>query len=108
MGGLLKKNNIIIGLLKNMLRKNIYYAQEGFKVFDEHSFKVKLNISGFDQELIKEAFEELSSNKKWHNSNNEQYYMADISSVSLNDETAIFLMQKSKLIELRDSILKSK
>ncbi len=42
MSNFLSTDNIIVGLLKNMLRKNISFHQEGFMVKDEISFKIKL------------------------------------------------------------------
>ncbi len=50
---------------------------------------------------------ELNSNKKWFNTNGNHYWLADINNIDIIDsgEIVYFDMQKSKLIELRDSIL---
>jgi len=53
-------DNIIVGLLKNMLRKNVGYGREGFMVYDNYFFIVELDSSGFEEELILSALEELT------------------------------------------------
>lgn len=106
----LKDNNIIIGLLKNMIRKNTFYSSEGFKAFDEFFFEVELDVSGFEEDLIQKGIEDLSSNSKWHTINEAFVYSADITAVSLNctDEKLKFNILKQKLIEFRDLILREK
>ena len=103
----LKADNIIVGLLKNFLRKNITHGKEFFILKNKHSFKVELDVSGFDEDLITESLEELHSNLEWLNIGNEHVLLADINNVEYNvlEEMVSFTMPKEKLIKLRDSII---
>lgn len=106
----LKNDNIIVGLLKNMIRKNTFYPSEGFKVFDNFYFEVELDVSGFDEKLILNGIETLSSKSKWHKLNGAKVLSADITAVSLNcsDEKLKFHIIKQKLIEFRNLVLNEK
>ena len=106
----LKDNNVIVGLLKNMIRKNISYHSEGFKVFDNFFFEVELDVSGFKEDLIEKGIEDLCSNSKWHTVNEADVYSADITAVRINctDEKLKFHILKQKLIEFRDLVLGEK
>ncbi|QXP68960.1 hypothetical protein H0I29_09905 [Polaribacter sp. R2A056_3_33] len=105
-----KNDNIIVGLLKNMIRKNITYQSEGFKVFDDFFFEVELDVSGFEEDLIEKGIEDLCSNSKWHKLNGANVLSADITCPRL-DYTAQklkFHILKQKLIEFRDLVLNEK
>ncbi|MCI2228292.1 hypothetical protein MC378_03865 [Polaribacter sp. MSW13] len=106
----LKSDNIIVGLLKNMIRKNTFYHSEGFKVFDNFFFVVELDVSGFEEELILNGIEDLSSNSKWYKINGANILSADITAVRLNCtvEKLKFHIIKQKLIEFRDLVLGEK
>lgn len=106
----LKDNNVIVGLLKNMIRKNFSNHKEGFKVYDNFYFAVELDVSGFEQDLIEKGIEDLSDNKIWHKINGASVLSGDINNASLNctSEKLIFLVIKQKLIEFRDLVLKEK
>ena len=104
----MKKENIITGLFKNLLRKNITCGREGFKVFDKDFFVVNLDVSGFDSKLIKSALVELLSDPEWIKLTNREELISDIKEVNYNydEELVNFLILKDNLIELRDSIIK--
>ena len=106
----LKNDNIIVGLLKNMIRKNTFYQSEGFKVFDNFFFEVELDVSGFDEDLIEKGIEDLSDKSRWHTINGANILSADITAVRLNctDEKLKFHIIKQKLIEFRDLVLGEK
>lgn len=105
-----KNDNIIVGLLKNMIRKNTTYQAEGFKVFDDFFLEVELDVSGFEEDLIEKGIEDLCSNSKWHTINGANILSADITAVRLNctDEKLKFHIIKQKLIEFRDLVLNEK
>lgn len=105
-----KNDNIIVGLLKNMIRKNITHHSEGFKVFDDFFFEVELDVSGFEEELIEKGVEELSCNSKWHKINEAEIYSGDITAVTINctNEKLKFHILKQRLIEFRDLVLREK
>ena len=106
----LKNDNIIVGLLKNMIRKNNSYHSEGFKVFDNFFFVVELDVSGFEEELILNGIEDLCTNSKWHTIKGTDILSADITAVRLNctDKKLKFHIIKQKLIEFRDLVLGEK
>lgn len=106
----LKDDNIIVGLLKNLIKKNTFYQSEGFKVFDEYFFEFELDVSGFDEELIIKGLEELSSNSKWYQINNAEVLSSEISSPSYNltDQKVKFRILKENLIKFRDLALKER
>ena len=106
----LKNDNIIVGLLKNMIRKNNSYHSEGFKVFDNFFFEVELDVSGFEENLIEKGIEDLCDNSKWHTINGANVLSADITAVRINctDEKLKFHILKQKLIEFRDLVLGEK
>jgi hypothetical protein len=106
----LKNDNIIVGLLKNMIRKNTFNQPESFQEFDDFFFAVKLDVSGLEEELILKGIEELSSNSKWNQINEAFIYSADISCASLNntDKKLLFHVLKENLIEFRDLVLSEK
>ncbi|OAD42954.1 hypothetical protein [Polaribacter atrinae] len=106
----LKDSNVIVGLLKNMIRKNTANHSEGFKVFDNFFFVVELDVSGFEEGLIEKGVEDLCSNSKWHKINEADVYSADITAVSINciDQKLKFHILKQKLIEFRDLVLNEK
>ena len=102
-------DNIIVGLLKNMLRKNTIYGNEGFIVYDKNFFQVELNASGFNEELIFEAIVELTQNsQKFYRDG--ILFSSQIQNIIYNhdEELVSFNIEKEKLIILRDSILKNK
>ena len=105
-----KDNNVIVGLLKNMIRKNTTYHSEGFKVFDNFFFVVELDVSGFEEGLIEKGVEELSDNPKWHLINGAHVLSPDITTVRINctDEKLKFHILKQKLIEFRNLVLGEK
>jgi len=99
-------DNIIVGLLKNMLLKNTAYTNEGFEVYDEDFFKVKLDVSGFSEDLISKALKEISfSNQKFYKDG--KLFFCQIWGVEYNlcDELVSFNIEKEKLLFLRDSVL---
>ena len=106
----LKDSNIIVGLLKQMIRKNTPYPSEELKEFDNFFFEVELDVSGFKEDLIEKGIEDLCSNSKWHTINEAVVYSADITAVSLNctDEKLKFHILKQKLIEFRNLVLGEK
>ncbi len=102
--------NIITGLFKNLLKKNQTYGKEGFKVFDKHFFIVELDVSGFDYQLIKEALTNLASNPEWHHYESGTFILTSNITVyesNIDDKSVKFLIEKEKLIKLRDSLIKS-
>jgi hypothetical protein len=106
----LKDSNVIVGLLKNMIRKNTANHSEGFKIFDNFFFVVELDVSGFEEGLIEKGVEELCSNPKWHSINGANVLSADITAVRINctDQKLKFNIIKQKLIEFRDLVLNKK
>ena len=102
-----KINNTIIGLLKNMLRKNETFHKEGFIEHDDVFFKVVLDISGFPVEIIMDNLTELSQNDRaWHKTKGGEHLSGDIEcpSVNLDTEVAEFYMRKPVLINIRNSV----
>ena len=93
-----------------MIRKNISYHKEGFKVYDNFYFVVELDVAGFEQKLIEKGIKELSDKKIWHKIDESLVLSGDINQASLNytDEKLIFLVIKQKLIEFRDLVLREK
>lgn len=106
----LHKQNIIIGLLRNLLKKNNTAGKEYFTSLNENFFQIALDVSGFDQELIINSLEELSKNLRWLPIGNDHLLVADINRVEYDedDEMVTFTMLNEKFIELRDSILKNR
>lgn len=106
----LKNDNIIVGLLKNLLKKNTFYHSEGFKVFDEYFFEFELDVSGFEEELIKKGIEELCANPKWHRIKKSSILSSEISNPSYNvaNQKVQFHILKEDLIKFRDLTLKDK
>jgi len=102
-----KNDNIIVGLLKNMIKKSITPHSKEFKAFDDFFFEVELNISGFEEDLIEKGIEELSDNPKWHLINGAHVLSPDITAVRINctDEKLKFHILKQKLIEFRNLVL---
>ncbi|WP_417886685.1 hypothetical protein [Zunongwangia sp.] len=105
-----KNNNIIIGLLKHSIKKNTFYHSEGFKIHDHNFFIYELDVSGFDEELIKKGTEELCSNSKWYKIGNERVYSAFINYPEYNVTTQKLKFQilKVNLIKFRDLVLEDK
>jgi|TARA_R100000479_G_scaffold51000_3_gene23994 hypothetical protein len=103
-----KNDNVIVGLLKNLIKKNTFYHSEGFKVFDEYFFEIELGVSGFDEELIIKGIEELSSDSKWYKINKAEVLTSDINNPYYNiaDKKVKFHILKERLIKLRDLTLK--
>lgn len=103
---ILHTDNIIVGLLKNLIRKNKGHSYEGFMEYNKHFFRIKLDTSGFEETIILDALEELSSNQKWYGSiTTERYLAADINNPQLQEShLATFNMRKDLLIQLRDNI----
>jgi len=106
----LKKNNVIVSLLKNMIKKHIFNQPESFQEFDDLFYIVKLDVLGLDEELILKGIEELSSNSKWHKINEAFIYSSDITSASFinTDKKLLFHILKKNLIEFRDLVLNEK
>ncbi|WP_405606229.1 hypothetical protein [Polaribacter sp. Asnod1-A03] len=105
-----KNDNIIVGLLKNMIKKSITHHSKEFKVLDDFFFEVELNISGFEEDLIEKGIEDLCSNSKWYKINGAHVLSPDITAVRINctDEKLKFHILKQKLIEFRDLVLGEK
>ena len=103
-----KNDNVIVGLLKNLIKKNTFYHSEGFKVFDEYFFEIELGVSGFDEELILKGIEELSSDSKWCKINKAEILTSDINNPYYNiaDKKVKFKVLKKNLIKFRDLTLK--
>ena len=102
-------DNIIVGLIKNMLRKNVMYSNEDSMEYDKYFFKVVLDASGFEEELILKALVELSSKaQKFYKEG--ILFSSQIQNIMYNkDDQLISLnIEKEKLLSLRDSTLKSK
>lgn len=106
----LKNDNIIVGLLKNMIRKNTSYHSEVFIVFDDFFFEVELDVSGFEEGLLVKGIEDLCANSKRHKINGATILSPDITAVRLNctDKKLKFHIIKQKLIEFRDLVLGEK
>lgn len=102
-------DNIIVGLIKNMLRKNVMYSNEDFMEYDKYFFKVVLDASGFEEKLILKALVELSSKaQKFYKDG--VLFSSQIQNVIYNEDDQLISLniEKQKLLFLRDSILKSK
>ncbi|WP_027126300.1 hypothetical protein [Gelidibacter mesophilus] len=106
----LKNDNIIVGLLKNLIKKNTFYHSEGFKVFDDYFFEFELDVSGFDEELITKGLEELCSKPIWYKIKQAEVLSSEINNPSYNlaDEKVKFHILKQNLIKFRDLTLKEK
>ena len=106
----LMNDNIIVGLLKNLIKKNTIYHSEGFKVYNDFFFEFELDVSGFDEELISKGIEELSSNPKWYQINNSQILSSEINNpeYDITEEKLKFHILKENLIKFRDLTLKEK
>lgn len=102
-------DNIIVGLFKNMLRKNTSCGKEGFRVYDKNFYEVELDASGFNEELIIEAIRELTFNSQKFYKNG-ILYSSQIQNIHYvhDDEFVTFNIEKDKLIFLRDSLLRNK
>lgn len=102
------RDNIVVGLISNMLRKNRLHDNEYFTLFDDKYFKVRISFSGFDQSIVENSLVELSTNGSWFETEKETYYATDIQNIELNviDKIVDFLVQKELLISLRDDLLK--
>lgn len=99
-------NNIITGLLYNLLRKNTTYNKEGFLINDIY-VDVKLDTSGFEENLIIKALEEFISLNRYSDTKNLIYYGSRISLNYYNhsEEYIKFTMPKRLFLELRSNIL---
>jgi hypothetical protein len=93
-----------------MIKKNTIYHSEGFKVYDKHFFEVELDVSGFDELLIKKGIEDLNSNAKWFQINGSEVLSADIDNPQYNisTEKLRFNVLKENLIKFRDLTLSEK
>lgn len=105
-----KNDNIIVGLLKNLIKKNTSYHSEGFKVFNEYFFILELDISGFEKNLIIEGIDDLRSDSKWYKFNEVEIHSGIIEQPRLNStkQKVKFQVLKQNLIEFRDLVLKEK
>jgi hypothetical protein len=102
-------DNLIVGLIKNMLRKNLMYAKEDFMEYNKYFFKVVLDASGFEREIILEALSELSFNaQKFYKDG--ILFSSQIQDILYNETEQLITLniEKQKLLALRELILKSK
>lgn len=103
-----KNDNIIVGLLKHQIKKSKFPNAEWCGEFNEFYYSVKLDVSGFDEDLIVKAMEELLSNSKWIKVNRSLVYASDINSPHHNlcTEKILFNVLKTNLEEFQALTLK--
>lgn len=102
-------DNIIIGLLINLIKKNQTYLKEGF-IFSDEWAEIELDVSDFEERLIKSSIEEISNSKKYISEENQIYYFDYISCsyFDLTNKIIRLNIAKELFIDLRNKILKKR
>ena len=103
----LKNNNVIVGLLKNDVRKNFTNGHESLKVIDRYFFQIELDVSGLDETLILKGLEELSSKAIWYKLGENKILSSDITNPRYDSDIEMvqFHILKDKFIRFRDLTL---
>ena len=106
----LKNNNVIVGLLKNLVRKNQTNGHESIKVIGPYFFEIELDVSGFDESLILQGLETLCSDTKWYKIGKNEILSGDITNPRYDPdiEKVHFHIIKDKFIRFRDLTLSEK
>lgn len=103
-------DNMITGLLINLIKKNHTYTDEGF-IFLENYVEIKIDISGIDIDLITESMEEIFNLKtSCVDEKRGLTYSSKISILYLADSDSYIMVQIPTFLFIifRKDVLKSK